>query len=389
MNLLSEPDRRRLSEIAEEASSWRQQIHSYPELLYDLPKTSAFVATLLRSFGCDEVICGIGGCGIVALVKGQMAGQNAIALRAEMDGLPIHEATGASYASTIPGHMHACGHDGHTATLLAAAKFLCEDRGFQGTAMFVFQPAEEGGAGAKAMLDDGILERFGPSRIFALHNRPGLAVGEFETKSGCIMSASDRFVVTVKGIGGHAALPHRANDPIVAATGVINALNAVVARFTDPLDPVVLSINAIHAGEAFNVIPDTVELKGSLRTISKRSRQECLDHLDRICSGVAATYNLRIDIDHIPLYAPTLNDPAIAGLVLDTLSQEFGPDHIRECDVMMGAEDFSYFLEALPGAYIWYGNGNSASLHNPSFDFNDRAIAHGAAAFVSLVRNAQ
>lgn len=387
MGRISQLEYEHVREISAEAVNWRRTIHSEPELLYDLPKTSALVAGLLRSFGCDDVVEGIAGSGVVAIVKGKHYSTRTTALRADMDALPITEATGAEYASRVPGRMHACGHDGHTATLLATAKFLSASRDFAGTAVFIFQPAEEGGAGAKAMLEAGVVERFQLDRIFALHTLPGLPVGQLATKPGVIMSASDRFVIAVKGRGGHAAMPHLANDPIVAAGSLMQAINAIVPRYLNPLDPVVLSVNSVHAGEAFNVIPDRVDLKGSLRTISTDCRARTLSHLDRICDGIGKTYGLEVVLEHIPLYPPTVNDEQATLSAYEVLKSELGEENVGFTDITMGAEDFSYFLEKLPGSYIWLGNGPSASLHSPSFDFNDTATGHGVAAFVSIVRD--
>jgi amidohydrolase len=387
MSLISAAEHDLIRAIAGEAAVWRQTIHSQPEVLYDLPKTSAFVAARLAEFGCDEVVEGLGGCGVVGVIRGQEPGPRVTALRAEMDALPIVEETGLPYASTHPGKMHACGHDGHTATLLATAKFLCATRAFAGTAIVLFQPAEEGGAGAKAMIDDGVIERFGIERIFALHNLPGLPVGSFATRPGTVMSASDRFVINIKGKGGHAAMPHKANDPIACAANLVNAINAMVSRYCDPLEPVVLSVNSIHGGEAFNVIPEHVEMRGSLRTITQATRNDCKLRLDRLCSGMGEALDLDIELTHIPIYAPTVNEPATATEVLRTLADEIGADRVQVSDVMMGAEDFSFFLETLPGCFVWYGNGDTPSLHNPRFDFSDAAIEHGARALVTLLRS--
>jgi amidohydrolase len=387
MPLVSTDEHALIRAFASEAVHWRQTIHSQPELLYDLPQTSAFVAAKLREFGCDDVVEGLGGCGVVGVIRGREEGPRITALRAEMDALPIVEETGLPYASLTPGKMHACGHDGHTATLLAAAKFLCATRAFAGTAIVVFQPAEEGGAGARAMIEDGVVEKFGIQRIFALHNLPGLPVGSFATRGGPVMSASDRFVIKIKGRGGHAAMPHKANDPIACAANIVNAINSMVSRYCDPLEPVVLSVNSIHGGEAFNVIPEHVEMRGSLRTIVAATRQDCKLRLDRLCSGMAEALDLDIELTHIPIYAPTVNDPEIATQVLGVLADEFGAERVQVSDVMMGAEDFSFFLEKLPGCFVWYGNGDTPSLHNPRYDFSDTAIEHGAQALVVMLRS--
>lgn len=387
MPLIAPPEHDSINVIAGEARLWRQHIHSQPELMYDLPATSAFVAARLREFGCDRIVEGIGGSGVVGVIAGSLGNGITTGLRAEMDALPIVEETGVPYASTIPGRMHACGHDGHTATLLATAKFLCASRAFFGTAVLVFQPAEEGGAGARAMIEDGVVESFGIQRIFALHNLPGLPVGSFSTRGGPVLSASDRFVISVRGRGGHAAMPHKANDPVACAANLVNAINAMVSRYCDPLEPVVLSVNSIHGGDAFNVIPESVEMRGSLRTITMETRLDCIARLDRICAGMAAALDLDIELTHIPVYLPTVNEPATAAEVLGIMEEEFGADRVHISEIMMGAEDFSFFLQKLPGCFLWYGNGETPSLHNPRYDFSDDAIPHGVRAFVSLLRS--
>ncbi|MCA0996853.1 M20 aminoacylase family protein [Alloyangia pacifica] len=377
-----------MARIAETAKSWRRSIHEQPELLYDLHTTAAFVEEKLKGFGVDEIVPGIAKTGIVALIKGAKGEGPVIGLRADMDALPMDEKTNLPYASKIPGMMHACGHDGHTATLLAAAQYLCETRDFAGTVALIFQPAEEGGAGARTMIEEGLLERFGIESVYAMHNKPGLPVGQFATRPGPLMAAGDRFVVTVTGRGGHASAPTMSIDPVVAAAHLIASAQTLVSRFSDPFDQVVVSITYLEAGSgrALNVIPDTAVFGGTIRTMNSETRAEIEGHLRRLLNAGAEQFGCEAELDWRPGYPVTANDAGKAAVAVGAAAAVAGAENVDDnCDRMMGSEDFSYMLEQRPGAIVWYGNGDSAELHNPSYNFNDEAILHGMRYWIELV----
>lgn len=376
------------SALVAEATSWRHHIHQHPELLYETERTAAFVAEKLESFGCDAVVSGVGRSGVVGVIKGARADTGrVIGLRADMDALPIVELNDLPYKSRIAGRMHACGHDGHTAILLGTAKFLAQERAFAGQVVVVFQPAEEGGAGAKAMLDDGLVARFGIQEIFGMHNRPGMPVGHFAVRPGPIMAASDRFSISIVGNGGHAGAPHRATDPLLAAGHLIAAAQSVVARNVDPLDSAVLSITACQGGEAFNVIPDRVELKGSLRYLEPSTRELCKERLANLVQSIAASFGAEGSLDYRDGYPVTVNHQEQATRAAEVAAATFGAERVtRNYPTVMGAEDFSFMLQAVPGAFIFYGNGDSAGLHNPRYDFNDLALGPAITFLANLVR---
>ena len=390
---MNAPVRNSIAALIPELTEWRRDFHRHPELSYEVPRTARLVAERLRAFGFDEVIEGVGKTGVLGLLhgaSGPAAGADKrVLFRADMDALPIPEATGADYASSAPGRMHACGHDGHTTMLLGAAKHLAETGGFDGTIVFCFQPAEEGDAGAQAMIDDGMLERFPVKGAYAVHNWPGVPIGSFGVVRGAAMAATGKFHITVQGQGGHAAFPHLARDPIVAAAAIVSAAQTIVSRVVDPLDPAVVSITSIHAGEAFNVIPDRVEMKCNIRSFSEAVGKTIETELRRICAETAAALGVRATVaapEGIP-YPPTVNHPAETEIALEAMRAVAGPEHVRD-DVkpVMGAEDFAFVLRRVPGAYIFLGNGDSAMLHNPKYDFNDAAIPYGVAYWVELAQ---
>ena len=380
----------RAADLQEEIVGWRHDFHRNPELLYDVERTAARVADLLRSFGVDEVVTGIGRTGVVGVIRGGKGnGSRVIGLRADMDALPINERTGKPYASTIAGKMHACGHDGHTSMLLGAAKYLAETRNFAGTAILIFQPAEEGGAGGRAMIEDGLMERFGITEVYGMHNMPGLPVGNFAIRAGGIMAATDEFTITLEGTGGHAAMPHKATDPVLAAAQLIIALQSVVARNVDPLRAAVLSVTMLRAGEAFNVIPRTVSLTGTVRTLDPDLRKFMEERLRAITAGIATTYGLSHEIAYRNGYPVTVNSPEQTGFAADVARAVAGPAQVDdESDGTMGGEDFAYMLEARPGAYIFIGNGNSTALHTDTYDFDDEALPYGVSYWARLVEMA-
>ncbi|UIJ72379.1 M20 aminoacylase family protein [Aurantimonas sp. HBX-1] len=384
------PVNNRIAESQPEIAAWRHHLHANPEILYDVVDTAAFVAGKLREFGCDEVATGIGRTGVVGLIHGRGgAGGPVIGLRADMDALPIVEETGLAYASGRPGAMHACGHDGHTAMLLGAARSLAESRAFDGTVALIFQPAEEGGAGAKAMMEDGLFARWPIGRVFGMHNRPGLAVGKFGIRAGGIMASTDEFIITVKGRGGHAALPHSTVDPIPVAAALVQALQTIAGRNADPLKSLVVSVTQVHAGFAHNVIPDTAVVSGTARSLDPAMRDLAEERLRGIAAGICAAHGAAVDIDFDRNYPITINDAAEASFCAAVAGEIVGPANVDpDIAPMMAGEDFSYMLEEKPGAYIFIGNGDSASLHNPAYDFCDDAIAFGASFWVRLAERA-
>jgi hippurate hydrolase len=361
-----------LNAIADEAKTWRRTIHQYPELL----------------FGCDEVVGGIAKSGVVAVVNGTKGPGRTIALRCDMDALPMAEQTNLPHASRVENMMHACGHDGHTAMLLATAKQLSRTRDFAGTVVLIFQPAEEGGAGSRVMIEEGVLERFGIEEVYGMHNQPGLDVGSFAIRSGAMMAGGDRFVVTINGKGGHAAYPHLAQDPVLAGAQMIVALQAIASRFTNPFDPVVVSITYLEGGNqgALNVIPAAIRIGGTIRTMQAKTRKMVEERFREVVIGTAKSLGSQAEIDWRPGYPVTVNDPAKTRAAARAASAVAGADKVdTEWPATMGSEDFSYMLEKRPGAMIWLGNGDSADLHNPAYDFNDEAIVHGLHYWLTLV----
>jgi hippurate hydrolase len=373
--------------LAEEAAAWRHDLHAHPELLFDLPRTSAFVAERLRAFGCDEVVTGMARSGVVAVIRGRRTDSGrVVGLRADMDALPILEAGQPTYRSTIDGRMHACGHDGHTAMLLAAAKHLAGTRNFDGTAVLIFQPAEEGGGGGRVMIEEGLFDRFAITEVYAMHNKPGLAVGRFALRSGPLLASADRFVITISGKGGHAAWPHEAVDPVLVASHMTIALQSIVSRSIDPLEPSVVSVTTIHAGDALNVIAPSAQISGTTRAFSPSVRARIEERLRAIADMVARTFGASASVDWRPGYPVTANDPDKAATAARVAADVATPAMVdTECAPEMGAEDFSYMLGKRPGAFIWIGNGSSAALHHPEYDFDDGALAYGISFWVRLV----
>ena len=379
----------RAAELHEEVTGWRRHLHAMPELLYDVHETAAFVADKLAAFGCDEVVPGIGRTGVVGVIRGRLGDGPAIGLRADMDALPLTEITGKPYASRTPGKMHACGHDGHTAMLLGAAKYLAETRNFAGTVVVVFQPAEEGGAGGKAMIQDGLMERFGIERVFGMHNMPSLPVGCFAIRPGPIMAATAEFTATIAGKGGHAAMPHRTIDPVVAASQIVLAFQTIASRSVDPIESAVVSVTKFHAGDAYNVIPQAAELAGTIRTLRNEVAEAVFSRMRAICDGIATatgtTVNLVIDIN----YPVTRNDARQADFAAAVAAEVAGAANVTtDMPPVMGGEDFSYMLIERPGAFIFAGNGDTAGLHHPAYDFNDELIPHGISYWVRLAETA-
>ncbi|NEV76129.1 amidohydrolase [Rhodopseudomonas sp. BR0C11] len=380
----------RITTIADEAIVWRRDIHAHPELMYDLDRTSALVADLLCQFGCDEVVTGLGRTGVVGLVHGRGRSANrAIGLRADMDALPIEEDTGVAYASQTPGRMHACGHDGHTAMLLGAAKHLAATRDFNGSVAFIFQPAEEGGAGAKAMIEDGLFSRFPIDEVYGMHNKPGLPIGQFATRTGAVMASTDRIEIEIEGIGGHAARPQYSIDPVVVGAQIVTALQTIVSRTLDPLASAVVSITNFHAGSAFNVIPQKANLVGTARALDGKVRDRLEARIAELSTLIAQAHGATARVTYERGYPVTCNHAEQTAFAADTAAAITGNDQVdRDLAPMMGAEDFSYMLEQRPGALIFLGNGDSAGLHHPRYDFADAAIPYGIAYWSKLVERA-
>jgi amidohydrolase len=380
----------RVADLQAEIAEWRRDIHANPELQYDVHRTAGKVSELLKSFGVDEVVTGIGRTGVVGVIKGRGAGAGrAIGLRADMDALPIRERTGKAYASKTDGKMHACGHDGHTAMLLGAAKYLAETRNFEGTAVVIFQPAEEGGAGGRAMIEDGLMDRFGIDEVFGLHNIPGLPIGTFAIREGGIMAATDEFTIVIEGTGGHAAMPHRANDPVVIAAQLILALQTVVSRNIDPMRQAVLSVTMVQAGDAFNIIPRTVKLTGTIRSLDETIRSFMEERLRTITTQICGAFGATANIAFRRGYPVTVNAPAQTAFAVEVAKSVAGDERVNaNTDATMGGEDFAYMLQARPGAYIFMGNGDSTQLHTETYDFNDDAIPAGVSYWSRLVEMA-
>jgi hippurate hydrolase len=389
--IISMPIVNRVADLQPDIQAWRRDIHEHPELLYDVHRTAAFVADRLREFGCDEVATGLGRTGVVGVIKGSKpAGKSdmkVIGLRADMDALPIEEETNLPYASKTKGLMHACGHDGHTAMLLGAARYLAETRNFAGDAVVIFQPAEEGGAGAVAMIEDGLMDRFGIEQVYGMHNGPGIPVGSFAIRPGPIMAGGDAVIIKIEGLGGHAARPHKCIDPVLVGAQLITALQSIVSRSVDPLESAVISICEFHAGHARNVIPQTAELKGTVRTLTPKVRKLVERRVREVVAGVAQITGARIDLTYAHGYPVTVNHGPQTDVATRAAREIAGHANVHEMPPLMAGEDFSYMLEQRPGALIFCGNGDSAGLHHPAYNFNDEAIVFGTSYWIKLVEN--
>ena len=381
------PVKNRIADLHDEVAAWRRDIHENPEILYETHRTSALVAEKLHSFGCDEVVTGIGRTGVVAVIKGRSNSQGrAIGLRADMDALPMQEQTGLDHASKIPNAMHACGHDGHTAMLLGAAKYLAETRNFDGTAVVIFQPAEEGGNGAEAMCKDGLMDRFGIDEVYAIHNAPGLELGKFAIRPGPILASVDEFTLQLQGRGGHAAKPNETVDTTVMMAHIICALQTVMSRNVDPVLQGVLSVTSAEtSSKAFNVIPDRAEVRGTIRTHSPQVRALIPERLQAIVDGIAQSFGGSAELSFHLGVPVTINDAAAADLARVAAETVSGVGACEEVPLAMGGEDFSFMLQERPGAMIRLGNGPSAGLHHPEYDFNDAATPAGISWFAEII----
>ena len=381
----------RIAEFQTDMTAWRRDIHAHPETAFEEQRTSDIVARTLQEMGI-EVHRGLAGTGVVGTVRGNRQDKGrAIGLRADMDALNLQEKNTFDHRSVHPGKMHACGHDGHTTMLLGAARYLAETRNFAGTVHLIFQPAEEGAAGGRAMIEDGLFEQFPVEAVFGMHNLPGLPVGSFAVNSGAMLAAMDNFEITVKGRGAHAGMPHLGIDPVVVAAQIITALQTIASRTTDPLESVVVSVTWVEAGAAYNVIPDEAVLRGTVRTLSQAVRAEMEPRMRRLAEGMAGAAGAAIDMRYDQGYPPTINSPAEAELSARIAAAVVGEDNVdRDFVPLMGSEDFSFMLQEKPGAYLFVGNGpgeGSCMLHNPHYDFNDEVLNIGASYWVQLVEN--
>ncbi|MBD8661831.1 MULTISPECIES: M20 aminoacylase family protein [Rhizobium/Agrobacterium group] len=382
----------RAAELQGEVSEWRRHLHQTPEILYDVVETAAFVAAKLKEFGVDEVATGIGRTGVVGIIRGKgAAGSGAgssgrtIGLRADMDALPLTELTGKTWASKTPGKMHACGHDGHTSMLLGAAKYLAETRNFEGSVALIFQPAEEGGAGALAMIEDGMMERFGIDEVYGMHNMPGIPVGQFAIRKGGIMAAPDRFTITIKGRGGHAAQPHKTIDPIFIGSQLVGSLQAIAARNADPVQSVVISVTRFDAGTTHNIIPDNAIIMGTVRTLNEDTRDLAENRIRQIVEGLASAHGAGWSIDYERKCPVTSNHDSETDHAIGVASSIVGAANVdANVEPTMAGEDFAFMLKRRPGAFIFIGNGDTAALHNPNYDFDDEALAYGISYWVKL-----
>ena len=379
------PIKNRFAQLHPEITAWRRDLHEHPEILFDVHRTAGKVADLLREFGCDEVVTGIGRTGVVGVIKGKTDTRGAvIGLRADMDALPILEETGLDYASKTAGAMHACGHDGHTSMLLGAAKYLSETRNFDGSVVVIFQPAEEGGGGGREMCEDGMMDRWNVQEVYGMHNWPGVPLGQFAIRPGPFFAATDQFEIFVKGRGAHAAKPNDGVDPIVAASQIISALQSIASRNTDPVEQVVVSVTSISSSSnAFNVIPQSVHLKGTVRTLSDANRDMAQNRLTEIATGVGAAMGATAEVKYYRGYPVMANHADQTDFAADVATSVNGS--CVEAPLVMGGEDFAYMLIERPGAYILLGNGDSAPVHHPKYNFNDDILPIGCSWFAEIV----
>ena len=379
-----------ISSSLKDIKSWRHQIHSNPETAFKEFETSAFVEEKLKSFGVDEVHTGIAETGIVGVIRGSGSSDKAIGLRADLDALDIEEKNDFEYVSKNPGKMHACGHDGHTTMLLGAAQYLSANRDFSGTVYLIFQPAEENEGGGRTMVEEGLFEKFPMERVYGMHNWPGLDAGTFSVRSGPVMAAADRFDLVVKGKGGHAAMPHLTHDPLITATQIVTGLQQLHSRRMNPLDQSVLSITQIHAGEAYNVIPDEAVIRASVRTFKKEVKQMIIDGIHQIAGGITSANNCTYELNYRDGYPPTVNTEEAAEISAKVAAATVGKEKVlRDYPPSLASEDFSFMLQEKSGCYVWLGNGpgvGGCMLHNPHYDFNDDILQTGISYWINLVK---
>jgi amidohydrolase len=382
-----------ITEIADwinELKEWRHSIHANPETAFQEVETASFVAEKLTSFGVDELHTGIAQTGVVAVIKGERDSDRAIVLRADLDALDLDEKNQFDYSSKNPGKMHACGHDGHTTMLLGAARYLCKNRSFKGTVYCVFQPAEENEGGGREMVEEGLFERFPTDRVYGMHNWPGLPAGTFSVRSGPVMAAADRFDLIIKGKGGHAAMPHLADDPLITGANVVTALQQIHSRRMNPLDQAVISITQFHGGSVYNVIPDEVVIGASVRIFREEVKQEIIAGIKQIAGGICAANNCSFELKYKNGYPSTINDATATEVSAKAAESVVGSAKVlRDFPPSLASEDFSFMLQKKPGCYVWLGNGEGVGgcmLHNPKYDFNDDILLTGISYWVNLVQ---
>jgi len=379
------PVKNRFAELLPEITAWRRDFHANPEILFEVHRTAGIVADKLRAFGCDEVVEGIGRTGVMGVIRGnKTASGKVIGLRADMDALPIFEATGVEHASVVPGAMHACGHDGHTAMLLGAAQYLAETRNFDGTVVVIFQPAEEGGAAGREMCADGMMDRFGIQEVYGMHNMPGLPAGQFAIRDGAFFAATDQFRIHVEGLGGHAAKPHETVDTTVVAAHLVTALQTIASRNHDPVRNLVVSVTSFRTeSEAFNVIPQHVELKGTVRSMDAETRAMAEKRIKEMAAGVAGAFGATAEVTYMKGYPVMVNHTEQTAFAARVAEKVAGS--CQEAPLIMGGEDFAFMLEERPGAYILVGNGDTAMVHHPKYDFDDNVIPAGCSWWAGIV----
>ncbi|MEM8791332.1 MAG: M20 aminoacylase family protein [Pseudomonadota bacterium] len=374
------PTINRFADLQDEITGWRRDIHMNPELQFDVHRTAGLVAEKLRAFGCDEVVEGIGRTGVVGIIKGRETGSGkVIGMRADMDALPILEQTGKDYASTVPGKMHACGHDGHTAMLLGAAKYLSETRNYDGSVAVIFQPAEEGGGGGKEMVDDGMMDRFGITEVYGMHTAPGVPVGQFSIRPGPILASADEFEIRITGVGGHAAYPHECVDTTLIGAQMMQAMQTIVARNIDPVKSAVVSVSLFEVDSvATNVIAETIRLKGTVRTLDGGVQDLVETKMAQMVEHMARAFGAEATLQYDRHYPVTVNSADQTAFAAQVAREVAGDGKVEDkAPPQLGAEDFSFMLNARPGAFIFVGNGDTAYCHHPQFDFDDEAIPHG------------
>ena len=374
-----------INELKSEMITWRHHIHAHPETAFEELNTTKFIIEKLKSFGINELYTEFAPTGVVGFIKGNKDGRW-IALRADIDALDIIEENKIAYCSTIPGKMHACGHDGHTATLLGTAKYLSEHRDFAGTVVVIFQPAEENEGGARVMVENGLFERFPIEAVYGIHNQPNMQLNHFYVTHGPMMASYDVFEIKITGVGAHAAAPHLSKDTILVATQIVNGLQSIVSRNADPLSSLVVSVTQIHSGDTWNVIPQQAVIRGTVRTFDAQVQDMAENRIKKIATGIASTFDAKAEVDYQRRYPATINYAKQADIAIKAAKNVVGETSvIIDPNPSMGAEDFAFMLKKIPGAYVWLGAGQGANLHNPAYNFNDEVLTTGVEYFIEIV----
>ena len=374
-----------INELKSDMITWRHHIHAHPETAFEELNTTKFIIEKLKSFGINELYTEFAPTGVVGIIKGNKDGRW-IALRADIDALDIIEENKIAYCSTIPGKMHACGHDGHTATLLGTAKYLSEHRDFAGTVVVIFQPAEENEGGARVMVENGLFERFPIEAVYGIHNQPNMQLNHFYITHGPMMASYDVFEIKITGVGAHAAAPHLSKDTILTATQIVNGLQSIVSRNADPLSSLVVSVTQIHSGDTWNVIPQQAVIRGTVRTFDAQVQDMAESRIKQIATGIASTFEAKAEVDYQRRYPATINYAKQADIAIKAAKNVVGEASvIIDPNPSMGAEDFAFMLKKIPGAYVWLGAGQGANLHNPAYNFNDEVLTTGVEYFIEIV----